>query len=80
MPVIQARVAQFLVVGGEAHGPHQVQRRPGDGAGAGDVPRVLGDLRLYEHNVQLGQNGTSLSQKMNHAQAPGGLFFSRGPA
>ena len=46
-PVVQPGVAQLFVFQLKAHGPHQVQGRAGDGAGAGDVPRVLGDFRLY---------------------------------
>ena len=46
-PVVQPGVAQLFVFQLKAHGPHQVQGRAGDGAGAGDIPRVLGDFRLY---------------------------------
>ena len=30
-----------------SHGPHQVQGRAGNGAGAGDVSRILRDFRFY---------------------------------
>ena len=52
MPVVQSGAFELAVVNGKAHGLHQVQGRTGAGAGAGDVPRVLRNLRFDQNNVK----------------------------
>ena len=54
IPVIQPRPLHRLVRNIEAQGADQMQSGPGDGAGAGDIAGVLGDLRLYQDDVDQG--------------------------
>lgn len=51
VPLVEPRPFELLVINDEAHGPHQVEPRAGDGAGAGYVAGVLGDLGLDENDV-----------------------------
>ena len=52
MPVIQSGPADSLLRDVEPQGAHQVEPAAGGGAGAGDIPAVLGDLRFDQDNVQ----------------------------
>ena len=56
VPVVQAaalHVPPDGVLGDvEAQGAHQMEAGPGGGAGAGDVPAVLGNLRFHQYDVQ----------------------------
>ena len=62
VPVVQPRPFQLAVVNGEAHGADEVEPGAGDGAGAGDVAGVLGDLRLDENEVEGGHGTASLER------------------
>ena len=46
-PVIQPGVTQFFIIQFKPHGPYQVQGGAGNGAGAGNVPGILGDFGFY---------------------------------
>jgi hypothetical protein len=50
-PVIQAGASDSLLADVKAQGLDEVQTAPGGGAGAGDIPAVLGDLRFYQYNI-----------------------------
>ena len=54
MPVIQARTLHPLIVNRKAERLDQVQHAARRRAGAGDVARVLRDLRLNQNNMQHG--------------------------
>jgi hypothetical protein len=51
-PVIQARPFQIAVTQLKSQGANQVQGGTGGGAGAGDISRIGGDLRLYQHYMK----------------------------
>jgi hypothetical protein len=50
-PVIQAGAFDSPLTDVEAQGLDEVQAAPGGGAGAGDIPAVLGNLRFYQYNI-----------------------------
>ena len=52
VPVIAPRTLQVALRQAEAHRLYQMQHRARAGACAGDVARVLGNLRFDKHNVQ----------------------------
>ena len=51
-PVIQPGPAHRLLTDVEPQRADQVEAAAGGGAGPGNVPAVLGDLRLYQYDVQ----------------------------
>ena len=52
VPVVTARTLQVALRQAEAHRLYQMQRRARAGTRAGDIARILGDLRFNKHNVQ----------------------------
>ena len=52
IPVVAPRARKVALCDGEAHGLHQVQPRADASARARHIPRVLGDLRLHQHDVE----------------------------
>lgn len=62
LPVVQPRALETAVGHREAERLDEVERAAGDGAGAGDVASVLGDLRLEKYDVDLTHVGVFLFQ------------------
>ena len=52
MPVVQTRPFQLPIGNIKAQGLNQVEPAARSGAGSGDVPGILGDLRLHKDDVQ----------------------------
>ncbi len=54
LPIIEARPAEIGILGAKSERPHEPQFRPNGHAGPPDVAGVVMNLRLMEHDVQLG--------------------------
>ena len=52
VPIVAPRARKVALRDGETHGLHQMQPRADARARACHVPRVLGDLRLHQHDVE----------------------------
>ena len=52
VPIVAPRARKVALRDGETHRLHQMQPRADARACACDVPRVLGNLRLHQHDVQ----------------------------
>ena len=55
LPIVQARPAEMAIVEPEAQGPNQPKLGPQGDAGAADVARVVGNLRLMQNDMQQGR-------------------------
>ena len=54
-PIIQAGMTKFFIFQFKAHGAHKVEGSAGNGAGTGNVSRVLRDFWFNQNNVEVWQ-------------------------
>jgi hypothetical protein len=55
LPIVEPGPTQIVIIDAKPQGPHQPQLGSHRDARAADAPRVVRDLRLIEHHVQLGR-------------------------
>ena len=76
VPVIQPRALHALVVNGKPQRMNEVERSTRGGAGAGNIARVLGNLRLVKNDVNVRHGVPPSNRKAMASLYPIVPFFS----
>jgi hypothetical protein len=55
LPIVHSGTTNVLLIKGESQRPHKMKPGPGGNAETGDVPGVLRNLRLDQHDMKHGE-------------------------